>query len=279
MALRRNLDRVEQLRTTIVQLKLAAAEDRRVALRCRELVAARGDAVDDLAEQEASGALSRAAVDERLEQLEREAAGHTLNAEARERAADMRERNIAPLEAEIAQLLIADDVAELQKALDDRGAHDREFAKRVDALFAEATKLRRAQDREAKAWAALAGTTTDFSVTDHDAPDWAGDTDDLIRLLQDGPYQPVSHSEAETRRLDAARAARAQAKIDGARNVAAAREKRDQLVIGELVREYAVDGLSEAELTIRLSSYIEPLRSNAIAAILSASKQPIPVEA
>lgn len=260
--------KVDQLRVSIAQLERDAAEDRRVALKSRQLAAQRDDVVDELAAQEASGALSREAIDKRLEALERETNGHLANAEARERSADKRGRDIPALEAEIARLLIADEVVELQKALDERGARDREFAKRVDLLLAEAMKLRRAQDREAKAWAALDGTETDFDVTRYDAPDWAGDVDDLVKLLKAGPHQPVAKAAAEKRRVDKAREQRETSNREGAVAVANARETRDDARVAQLVSEYSGQGFGEAELRAKLSAYV--VRERAVAAILEA---------
>ncbi len=264
----RNRDKVEQLRSSIAQLERDAAEDCRVALRSRQLAAQRDGVVDELAAQEAAGELSREAVDARLEALERETNGHLSNAEARERSAEKRERDIPSLKDEIERLLISEEVAELQKALDARGAADVDFAKHVDTLLAAAAKLRRAQAREEKAWAALADTETDFDVTERDAPDWAGDIDDLVKLLKAGPHRPVAEAETEQRRVEKAREQRERSSREGAVAVASAREKRDQERVAQLVAEYSGQGLSENELRARLSAYV--VRDRAVAAILAA---------
>jgi hypothetical protein len=113
LALRNRADTTAKIQRQATTLRSAIDDDRKVAAKSRQLAAARDVLLDDLAEQEARGAISREDVDERLATADREASAHVRNAEARERAADVRERELEALEREVVQADVDGKLADL----------------------------------------------------------------------------------------------------------------------------------------------------------------------
>jgi len=146
----RDRHRGTQLPPEIGTLKQSIADDRAAALQSRKLADRRLELLDELAEQEAKGEISREAVDAKLAEADRESAAHLRNAEARERTAEVRERDLAVLEQELATLGVEARLDELATAFwkqDEATA----AAKRAITTAAKAAKTLAAARRNAAA--------------------------------------------------------------------------------------------------------------------------------
>jgi len=116
MALRRSTaDRLEGLQRAIETARSNAAAARDEAAKCRQLAAARETLVDELAEAEAVGNITRAEVDKKLDEADRAQAAHLRNAAQREALAAKCDENVERHQREIAQTYFEEQLAKTGK--------------------------------------------------------------------------------------------------------------------------------------------------------------------
>lgn len=200
--LTRRRDKSAQLRSEIDKLEQGILGDEQAAAQSHTLARQRETLLEELAADEASGKLSAAQVDERLEAIEREASAHLRNAEARQRAAAVRRRELeerrAELDAVEAAAAFEEHFAELKHCAGKRKAAERAL---VDAIagLAQAIELTEASVAAEEAARELLedlrpeGETRTVDV--EDGPDWP-DVDELVAALEAGPRKPVADAEA-----------------------------------------------------------------------------------
>jgi len=166
----RNRHRASQLPPAIGAVKRSIEDDLAAARTSRELAGRRLELLDDLAEQEAKGAISREAVDAKLAEADRESAAHVRNAEARERAAEVRERELAALEQEFAKIGVEARLDELAAVIKTQDEATAQTKRTLTAAAKAASELAEARERTAALDAELRRELGDIDTTWPDPP-------------------------------------------------------------------------------------------------------------
>jgi hypothetical protein len=224
-----NRDRAEGIRRAIAKIETDAASDRAAARQLRAM-ASRDDLLDELAAQEAAGTLTRDQVDARLTEFDLQAESQRRSADARDRVAEHRERDLAALNAELAQLAFADQIAIVERRVDELEKAQAAVPRAISALVKAFAQLAEATEAESAARDALeqvrpAGETRTVDV--EDAPDWP-DVHELVKALTAGPAQPARTARISSRRSAAAAAAARRSAIGDAIRLFATRNAVDE---------------------------------------------------